>query len=336
MNIEKLPSGSYRIRHTDNGITYRMTVKYKPTRTEAMALITEQIKQKPVSAIITFENACNAYIDAKYNVLSPTTRKEYLGTVSRLPEALKEMRLSQITPLYIQKVINDLSVNRSPKTVANYSAFIMAVLRSQEINIKQPKLPQKEKKSLYIPTEKDIQAILAEIRGTDYEIPFMLSCFGLRRSEVCALTVDDLHGCNLTINKAKVKDENKQWVIKTTKTTESTRTIIIPQELADKIREQGYIYKGSPHSYQKMIPRVLKKLGLPAFSLHKMRHFFASYLHAKGYSDKQIQEMGGWKTDNVMKEIYQHAMDMDEAKLRVAEDIYAICGVHVTIIDEPE
>jgi len=324
MNIEKLPSGSYRIRHTDNGITYRMTVKYKPTRTEAMALITEQIKQKPVSAIITFEDACNAYIDAKYNVLSPTTRKEYLGTIGRLPESFKQTRLSQITSLTVQKVVNDLSVTRSPKTVQNYTAFITAVLRSQEVAFRQPKLPQKEKKPIYIPTEDDIKAILAEISGSEYEIPFILSCFGLRRSEVCALTVDDLHGCELTINKAKVKDENKQWVIKTTKTTESTRTIIIPQDIADRIREQGYVFNGSPHSYQKMIPRVLKKLGLPSFSLHKMRHFFASYLHSKGYSDKQIQEMGGWKTDNVMKTVYQHAMDMDVAKQKAADDISAM------------
>ena len=321
MTIDKLPSGSYRIRQMDRGKRYTIIVNYKPTKTEAMALLTERIKQPPVTTVITFYEACNAYVDSKYNVLSPTTRKEYLGTISRLPEDLKKMRLSQITSLYIQKVINDLSVNRSPKTVANYSAFIMAVLRSQELNIKQPKLPQKEKKSPYIPTEKDIQAILSEIRGTDYEIPFMLSCFGLRRSEVCALTVDDLDGCKLTINKAKVKDENKQWVIKTTKTTESTRTIIIPQELADRIREQGYVFKGSPHTFQKMIPKVLKKLGLPLFSLHKMRHFFASYLHSKGYSDKQIQEMGGWRTDAVMKNVYQHAMDMDKAKENAANDI---------------
>lgn len=324
MTIDKLPSGSYRIRQMDNGRMYTITLQYKPSKTEAMTLMSEKIKRVPVNAVITFGDACNAYIDSKYNVLSPTTRKEYLGTVGRLPEALINMRLSQITSLTIQKVVNDLSVNHSPKTVKNYTAFITAVLRSQEMIVRQPKLPQKEKKSPYIPTENDVRAILAAVKDTEYEVPLTLSCFGLRRSEVCALTIDDLDGCFLTINKAKVKDENKQWVIKSTKTTESTRVIFIPEDLADKIRKQGYIFNGSPHTLQKVIPRVQKKLGLPHFSLHKLRHFYASYLHSKGYTDKQIQEMGGWKTSSVMTTIYQHAMDMDEAKKRAAADISSI------------
>ena len=195
------------------------------------------------------------------------------------------------------------------------------------MDIRPPKLPQKEKKSPYIPTESDIHAILAEISDTKFEIPITLCCFGLRFSEVYALTVDDLDGCKLTINKAKVIDENRQWVIKQTKTTDSARTIIIPPELADKIREQGYIYKGSPNTLQKIVPQIQKKLGLEHFSLHKLRHFYASYLHSKGYTDKQIQEMGGWKTDNVMKNVYQHAMNMDEAKQRAAEDISAIMKI---------
>jgi hypothetical protein len=31
--------------------------------------------------------------------------------------------------------------------------------------------------------------------------------------------------------------------------------------------------------------------------------------------------MGGWKTDNVMKTVYQHAMEMDAAKQKAAADI---------------
>ena len=256
MTIDKLPSGSYRIRQMDNGKLYTITVKNKPTKTEAMALISKRITSTPYNALLTFQEACDAYIDSKYNVLSPTTRKEYIGVVRRLPDSLKEMRLSQINSLTVQKVVNDLSVDRSPKTVGNYAAFITAVLRSQDIVIRAPKLPQKEKKSPYIPTEEDVNAILSALEGTEFEIPIMLCCFGLRRSEVCALTIDDLNGCELSISKAKVKDEHKQWVIKSTKTTESTRVIFIPQDLADRIREQGYIYEGSPHTLQKVLPRI--------------------------------------------------------------------------------
>lgn len=69
-----------------------------------------------------------------------------------------------------------------------------------------------------------------------------------------------LDGDVLSINKALVQDENKEWVVKTTKTTESTRTIIIPMELADKIRNQGYVYKGHPNSITDCLTRVEKNL----------------------------------------------------------------------------
>lgn len=142
---------------------------------------------------------------------------------------------------------------------------------------------------------------------------------GLRRSEICALTISDLSPENvLTIDKAKVQDANKEWVIKSTKTTDSTRTIVIPEYVAGLIREQGYVYDGFPGLIYKKLVDTQDKLGIKHFSLHKMRHFFASYMHKLGYSDKQIQEMGGWKTDGVMKTVYQHAMDMEEAKRSVS------------------
>ena len=322
MTIDRLPSGSYRIRHMENGKSYSVTVKYKPSKTEAMKLITARVDKKPNK--MTFKLACDAYIDAKRNVLSPSTRKEYTATVRRLPEGLKETALSDITSLQIQKVVNDLAVDHDPKTVANYAHFISAVLKAHDIDIKSPQLPQRIKKPVYIPTQKDIQAIFEVIKGTEHEVAISLCCYGLRRSEVCALTIDDLDGNSLTIDKALVKDENNEWVIKQTKTTDSTRTIFIDDALADLIRKQGYIYKYHPENLYKALQRAQDKAGVHRFQLHKLRHFYASYLHSKGYTDKQIQEMGGWKTDLVMKAVYQHALDMDEAKKKAAKDISSI------------
>ena len=321
MNITKLPSGSYRIRHMVDGKSYSVTVKEKPSKTEAMKLITAKIDRPVVPTSMTVEMACKAYIDAKANVLSPTTLKEYTGTAKRLPGAFKAMKIINVTSLDVQKVVNDYAAKLSPKTVANYANFIFSVLKAQEVNIKFPKLPQRIKPTPYIPSVEDIQKVFEQIKGSEHEIAITLCCYGLRRSEVCALTLDDLEGNKLTINKAKVKDVNNQWVIKTTKTVDSTRTIIIPDDLADKIREKGYIYKYIPGSICRALERAEAKAGVPNFPLHKMRHFFASYLYEKGYNSKQIQEMGGWRTDNVMKTVYLHAMNMDETRKRVADDI---------------
>lgn len=41
-----------------------------------------------------------------------------------------------------------------------------------------------------------------------FEIPIKLACYGLRRSEICSLTIDDLNGNTLTIDSAKALDKS--------------------------------------------------------------------------------------------------------------------------------
>jgi hypothetical protein len=47
-------------------------------------------------------------------------------------------------------------------------------------------------------------------------------------------------------------------------------------------------------------------------------------MHDLGYSDKQIQEMGGWKSTRILDTIYKHAMEMDKAKISAANDMGAL------------
>lgn len=324
MTIEKLPSGSYRIKQMADGKVYRVTLDHKPTNAEALRILAKEIERNPKKspANMTFREVGEQYIDSKSNILSPSTVRVYLSYLKELPEEFSEKKVNQITSISVQKVVNDYAVGRSPKTVANMSAFIVSVLKSADIEVKRPQLPQKEKKPVHIPSEEDIAKVFALIKADGkYEIPLTLCALGMRRSEVCALTIDDLDGNTITINKALVQDQNKNWVVKTTKTTESTRTIIIPDYLADKIREQGYIFNGFPGMLRQSLIRFEKIAGVEHFSLHKLRHFFASYSHQKGYTDKQIQAAGGWRTDNVLRTVYQHAMDMENAKKGMATDI---------------
>ena len=319
MTIEQ-HGNKWRIRQQHNKQLYMITLDHKPTKVEAMQLLADRFAHGIPRADMTFEDAAKAYIASKDNILSPSTKRGYLGVLKGIPEPLKMAHIGSITSMVVQTTINDVSGLKTAKTVRNYASFIMAVLKSVDVEVKAPQLPQKIKKPVYIPSEEDVKQIFAASAGTRYEIPFALAALGLRLSEICALAPADLEGCRLRIDKALVPNENNEYVIKTTKTTDSTREIIIPQVLADKIREQGF-YEGDPQMITKTLHKLQKRLGMPSFSVHKLRHFFASYMHSKGYTDKQIQEMGGWKTDNIMKTVYQHAMDMESAKTSMASDI---------------
>lgn len=323
MKIEKLPSGSYRIRKMYKGETHTITFDYKPTQKEALqAMAAELDRIKCAKSQMTFLDAARNYVDMKRNVLSPRTIKEYMETAKRFPDWFSSLLISEITQIHINKLINELSYDKSPKTVRNYHGFLSAVLGTFCPSLKIcTTLPQKVKNEPYIPSREDIKRILAEVTGTPYEIPIILACYGMRRSEICALQPEDIDGDIIRITKAMVLDENRNWIIKTTKTTESTRSIIIPSNIVDKIQGQGYVYRGHPNSISDYLSKIEKRLGIPHFSIHKLRHYFASEMSALGIPEADILKMGGWETDHVMKSVYRHSMlDKEEQAKREAAE----------------
>ncbi|HAU87945.1 MAG TPA: hypothetical protein DCW90_21435, partial [Lachnospiraceae bacterium] len=110
------------------------------------------------------------------------------------------------------------------------------------------------------------------------------------------------------INKAYVLNSDNKFVLKNTnKTEESTRTIYIDNYTADLLREKGIGFKGYPTNILDGLHYLQKKLGIPQFRFHDLRHYYASMSHSLGIPDSYIMAAGGWKSDYVMKKIYRHA-----------------------------
>lgn len=320
MTIEKLPSGSYRVRQMENGKLYSLTLPYKPNKREAYELIQNKINHV-VDNSMTFQKAAEEYINVKNNVLSPSTIRGYHSVLRNLPQYFLDMDISQIDEYTLQKFINEYAIDHTAKTVHNVNGFVMAVLRlfypKVDISVT---LPQKQRQERYTPTTEDIKRIMDASRDTKYYIPLFLACLGLRNSEICALTIFDLKGTELTINKALVYGDNGYVVKNVPKTDASNRIIVLPDAVAQSIKEQGYIYDGYPLQIDRHLRRIQKKLNIPSFGIHRMRHFFASYMHDLGYSDAIIQSLGGWATDNVMKSVYRHALNEDSARMQMVSN----------------
>ena len=321
MTIEQLPSGSYRIRQMDHGKMYSITVKKKPSERIARQLIAEKIDRISPYDGLTMRTACAKYLNVKKNVLSPSTFREYTRTAKALPEDFLDMDVFEITDYDLQKVVNDLAETLAPKTVRNYHGFICAVLRLFNPKVKYSvTLPQKRHTEPYTPSYEDVKSILDYAHDTDYYVPFFLATLSLRASEICALELSDLNDQNqLSISKAYVRGVDGYVLKDTPKTDASYRTILLPDVLADRIREQGYVYRYHPSQLDKTLHRIQKKLSIPSFSIHKFRHFFASYAHDIGLSDAQIQKIGGWSSD-VMKRVYRHSLDTDSARGIIADE----------------
>lgn len=321
MKIEKLPSGSYRVRKTIDKETYSFVFDHKPTQKDIQNAI--ENRNKSVKMGKSFGACCKAYIELKSNILSPSTLRGYNALIDKITPQLMDKDIGKISQIDIQQEINLYSANHSPKTTRNFHSFISSVLNLYrpefELNTR---LPSKSKNLPYIPTDEDIKRIIEESEGTMFNIAIRLSCYGLRRSELCALSLSDLQGNKLTIDKVKVQNRDNEWVIKhTTKTTASTRVIYISDELADDIREQGYIFNGYPNSIYVWLQKAQRRLGIPQFPLHKMRHYFASKLSDSGVADADILALGGWETDTIMKSVYRHSMANEQRKREIMQNI---------------
>lgn len=321
MHIDQLPSGSWRIRETYKGKAYTITVKRKPTDKIARDLMDAKIHKNDGYGDMSFKKAAETYIESKNNVLSPSTIWGYNSMLRNIPEDFLKLDCTEINPLVVQQLINKYAADHSPKSVHNLHGFVVSVLRlfNPEMHI-HTTLPQIPRKTPHTPSQEDIKRLLEEAKPTEFYAAIYLAAMSLRVSEICGADISDLDGDRLTIHRVRVYGENGYVYKETPKTDASNRTIILPQELVEWIQERGYIYRLYPNQIGRYLNRTLPKLGIPVFSAHKLRHFFASYAHELGYSDAVIQSMGGWTTDHVMKRVYRHAMGEEEAVKSISQD----------------
>ncbi len=310
---KKLKSGNWRVlvyEYTDENKKRHYKSFTAPTKKEAEYKAIEYSLSRPSDSYedLTLREAYDNYISSKSAVLSPSTIAGYERSKKNHFQKLMPMKLSKITAKHIQIAVNELAVDHSPKTVRNAHGLLHSVIKSYTTNFEfNTTLPQKIKPQYTIPTTEDINKLL-EVADERIRIPILLaSNGGLRRSEICALTPDDFTDLGVNINKAVVYDKDKKAIVKTTKTIAGTRFVPLPQYLINEIKNWAY-FGCSPSMLQGWFYRTLEKVDVPHFSFHKLRHYFASELHAQGVPDKYIAKIGGWETTAVLQNIYQHTL----------------------------
>lgn len=184
-------------------------------------------------------------------------------------------------------------------------------------------------KDVEILTEQEIEIIKDYIKGTDYELLFLLDlATGLRQGELLALDWE-----NIDINKKEIKidrsvkevyiyddEDNKhiETVFQTPKTLTSFRIIPIPEIIIDYLLtyknkkglifhdEKGNALKGKNVSTQ--WAKILKTCNIPHKKFHSIRHTYGSMLLKNGVDIETVGELMGHSAISITQ-IYLHSTE---------------------------
>lgn len=329
---KKLPSGNWRV-NLYIGTDPDGKKKYKsftaPTKKEAEYqaaeyALTRKEKRKPQA--LTVGEAIDRYIDNKTAVLSPATIYGYRKQRRNMLQSLMNIRLESLSNETIQKAINRDAAHLAPKTVSNAYGLLAAALKeyAPDMNIA-VKLPARVKPDIKIPTKQEIDVMLklALDKGDHalYVAILLGSQMGMRRSEICALTPSDIKNGYISITKAMVQDDQKKWIIKSTKTYAGKRTL---QATAAVISALSDVKPADNGTLLGLTPDIIShRFGnLPSVCrFHDLRHYYASVMLALGIPDKYAMERMGHASTGMLKAVYQHTMQ--DKQREVAETINA-------------
>ena len=273
---------------------------------------------------LTLAQAIDRYIESKDAVLSPSTISGYKKIKDNSFPELMGVRLADLRKEAVQRAVNRMAKEKSPKTVRNAYGLITAVVGEYcpDLDLRKITLPQKERTDIVVPSEQDIVAIAEAVRGKSVELPVLLAMWlGLRMSEIRGLTWDSIKGNTIHIKQAKV-DEG----IKTTKTYNSNRTLPLPPYLKQLIeaqpRKSEYIVPDSRRAIYSRFAYWTEKAGIQHYRFHDLRHVNASVMLALNIPDKYAMQRMGHSSNNMLKTVYQHTMTEKEQEYGRSVDDY--------------
>lgn len=313
----KLSSGAWFIQLRLGGRSVSVT---EPTEQacikKATRIKAEYMEGRDISASMdrsarTLDKLLEQYISAKRPVLSPSTVRGY--------EAIRRTRFLAYSgrdpeKIIWQRMVSDESRLCGAKTLRNAWALVAAAVQYSGASKPTVTLPQiVSDEHPYLEADQ-IPVFLDAVRDRPCELAALLGLHGLRRSEMFALTWEDidLTGKTIRVRAALVHDETGKLIRKKeTKNRSSRRTvpIMIPrlfELLQNSEKKTGQILSGHPNSVYKQINTVCANAGLPLIGVHGLRHSFASLAHSLGVPEQECMALGGWQDPQTMRRIYTH------------------------------
>ena len=267
---------------------------------------------------------------------------------NHLSEALGSVPIQKLSPQQLQQYYNMLMRDKglAPNTVRRHHDLLSCclhfamrqdvILRCPTERVEPPRVIPKEAR-FYSP--ENLKRLYTLVEGHWLELIVKLAgSLGLRREEICGLrweSVDfDLRKLHI---KAARTAAGANIVLKETKNRSSTRVLHMTDEIfrllkRERVRQtenrlamgaawpdSGLVAvdsKGAPYSPNAVslaFTRFIRHNGLPAITLHGLRHTFATVASAQGAPLFDIGKALGHSTPSTTGRIYTHLLDQTHA-----------------------
>lgn len=332
-STDRLPSGAYRCRATAtiNGkkVTKSFTVhpdatggNAKKAKAKAEMLASEwrlsQHKEMVISPILS--TAFDNYIEDRSNVLSPVTIKTYLAYIPYF-DSIKDYYVTDVDSQIVQRLINDMAVSVSPKTIKSRIGFLLSVL-DYAGNDRRFKLryPQAIKRELTTPDLDDVYLLIQSADEIIKPVVCLAAFGGLRRGEIAALKQKDISRDMhlVSIHSDMVLNKDNKFVYKEMpKTADSVRSVELPADIIDLLPyssdPEAFVFNLSPTAITRRFERLRDRLCLKV-RFHDLRHFAASFRSDIGVPRKYIEDLG-WSSDSkVLAQVYDNPLKSSRKK----------------------
>lgn len=254
------------------------------------------------------------------------------------------MRIADVRAIHCQAILNRMVPKYKGTTIQSVRRLLTAMFSAaadNDIITKSPvtksgvKVPKEIERHVRVLSREEQEKFFAVASKTvNYRQYLLVSLTGLRAAELIGLKWSDIDWENHTIHVQRTltyRYEKHEWMWDTPKTKNSNRIIQLPDQLYRMFLEmkdepsrvtentpkefRNLIFlnrKGYPVSnpvYDSHVRQVCNKAGIKYFSMHSLRHTFATRAQEAGVDAKVLSEILGHSVVTTTMDIYVHVMD---------------------------
>lgn len=290
------------------------------------------------------------WISMKKRTVRPNTVRNYTERFERnINPVIGKLLLSEVKPIQCQLIMNRMA-DEGYRTTTIYQTRIalynmLDYAYQNDVIMKNPcngmvksdiGKPSRKKEALTLDQQrKFVKGI--ERNAYENQYKFLLQT-GLRTGELVGLKWTDIDFVNrtMTINRSmEYRHSAGEWRVGEPKSKSGYRTIPLTDEAIEILKRQKqknagfkiipmewaeFVFlckKGTPvknSTYDTMLFKLCEKIGIPKFSMHVLRHTFATRCIEGGMKPKTLQTILGHSNIGITMNLYVHTTEDEKQK----------------------